>query len=233
MIEIVSLTQHYGVRPVLSDVSLTFPGGAISVIVGPNGMGKSTLLSAMAGVLSPQHGHVAINGLRRRASPEDELAIRRTTIYLPDNPWLPAQRTPREFLLAVGRLYDVPDNALFAEVDRLLELFDLTPQADALIQSLSAGQTKKVALCSALLPDPPVLLLDEPFSGGLDPAGTLVLKRVLKKRVVGGRTIVLTSPVPEIVEEIADRVAILRDGQVVAFDTVDGLRRAADVRGSL
>ena len=78
-----------------------------------------------------------------------------------------------------------------------------------------------------------MLLLDEPFSGGLDPAGILVLKRVLKKRVGGGRTIVLTSPVPEIVEEIADRVAILKDGRVVAFDSVEGLRREADVRGSL
>jgi ABC-type multidrug transport system ATPase subunit len=229
----VSLTQHYGVRPVLRDISLTFPRGAISVVVGPNGMGKSTLLGAMAGVLSPQHGHVAIDGRKRRASAEDELAIRRQVIYLPDTPWLPNQRTPREFLLAVGRLYDVPDDALFAEVDRLLELFDLMPQSEVLIGSLSAGQTKKVALCSALLPDPPVLLLDEPFSGGLDPAGILVLKRLLKKRVGGGRTIVLTSPVPEIVEEIADRVVILKDGQVVAFDSVDGLRQLAGVSGSL
>jgi ABC-2 type transport system ATP-binding protein len=233
MIEVVSLTQHYGVRPVLRDVSLTIPGGAITVVVGPNGMGKSTLLGSMAGVLSPQYGHVTINGLRRRASPEDELAIRRTTIYLPDAPWLPTQRTPREFLLAVGRLYDVPDDELFAELGRLLELFDLTAQADSLISSLSAGQTKKVALASVLLPDPPVLLLDEPFSGGLDPAGILVLKRLLKKRVSSGRTIVLTSPVPEIVEEIADRVVILKDGQVVAFDSVDGLRRMTGVTGSL
>src|SRR5262245_34767232 len=112
MIEVVSLTQHYGVRPVLRDVTLTFPRGAISVIVGPNGMGKSTLLGAMAGVLSPQHGHVAIDGRTRRSSAEDELAIRRLAIYLPDAPWLPNQRTPREFLLAVGRLYDVPDDAL-------------------------------------------------------------------------------------------------------------------------
>jgi ABC-type multidrug transport system ATPase subunit len=233
MIEVVSLTQHYGVRPILRDVSLTFPRGELTVIVGPNGMGKSTLLAAVAGVLSPQHGHVLIDGRQRRASVEDELAIRRTAVYLPDTPWLPTHRTPREFLLAVGRLYGLDDDQLFPEVERLLELFDLASQADALIGSLSAGQTKKVALCSALLPDPPVLLLDEPFSGGLDPAGILVLKRLLKKRVGDGRTVVLTSPVPEIVEEIADRVVILMDGRVVAFDTIDGLRRQAGVGGSL
>lgn len=233
MIEVVSVTQHYGVRPVLRDVSLSIARGEVTAVIGPNGMGKSTLLGAMAGVLSPQHGHVTIDGRRRRGTPEDELAIRKATIYLPDAPWLPTGRTPREFLLAVGRLYDVPEDHLFAELPKLFGLFDLIGQADTPIANLSSGQSKKVALCSALLPDPPVLLLDEPFSGGLDPAGILVLKKLLRRRVADGRTVVLTSPVPEIVEEVADRVVILRDGQVLAFDTVDGLRRQTGVAGSL
>src|SRR5205814_8907426 len=87
--------------------------------------------------------------------------------------------------------------------------------------------------CAALLPGTPVLLLDEPFAGGLDPAGILVLKRLLRKRVTAGGTVVLTSPVPEIVEEIADRVVLLRDGQVTADDTPDGLRRQAGTPGPL
>jgi ABC-2 type transport system ATP-binding protein len=233
MIDVVGLTQHYGVRPVLKDVTLHFSRGELTVIVGPNGMGKSTLLSAMAGVLSPQHGHVAIDGLIRRSTPENELAIRRAAIYLPDTPWMPGGRTPREFLLAVGRLYGRPDDHLFPEVDRLLELFDLGHQADTPIRSLSAGQSKKVALCSILIPDVPVLLLDEPFSGGLDPAGILILKKLLRKKVGEKRTVVLTSPVPEIVEEVADKVVILRDGEVVAFNTLEGLRREAGTVGSL
>lgn len=233
MIEVVSVTQHYGVRPVLKDVSLALARGQITAVIGPNGMGKSTLLGAMAGVLSPQHGHVVIDGRLRRGSPDDELAIRKSVIYLPDTPWLPTSRTPREFLLAVGRLYDLPDDHLFAELPKLLELFDLAAQADTPISSLSSGQSKKVGLCSALLPDVPVMLLDEPFSGGLDPAGILVLKRLLRKRAADGRTVVLTSPVPEIVEEVADRVVILKDGQVLAFDTVEGLRQQTGVRGSL
>jgi ABC-type multidrug transport system ATPase subunit len=233
MIEVVSVTQHYGVRPVLRDVSLSVTRGEVTAVIGPNGMGKSTLLGAMAGVLSPQHGHVTIDGRRRRGSAEDELAIRKTVIYLPDTPWLSTGRTPREFLLAVGRLYDLPDDHLFAELPKLLELFDLAGQADTPITNLSSGQAKKVALCSALLPDVPVMLLDEPFSGGLDPAGILVLKRLLRRRAADGRTIVLTSPVPEIVEEVADRVVILKDGQVLALDTIDGLRRQTGVTGSL
>jgi ABC-2 type transport system ATP-binding protein len=233
MIDVVNLTQHYGVRPILRDVNLRILKGQLAVVVGPNGMGKSTLLGAMAGILSPQRGHVAIDGRIRRSSVENELAIRRMTVYLPDQAWLPLNRTPREFLLAVGRLHDVPDDRMFSEIEKLLELFDLTPQTDSPLKSLSAGQSKKVALASAFLTDVPVLILDEPFSGGLDPGGILVLKRLLKRRTGEGKTIVLASPVPEIVEEIADTVVILKDGQVAAHDTIDGLRRLTGMTGNL
>jgi ABC-type multidrug transport system ATPase subunit len=119
-------------------------------------------------------------------------------------------------------------------VDRLLTLFELREQGDWAISSYSAGQKKKIALSSALVTEVPVLLLDEPFSGGLDPSGLLALKRVLKRRVVEQKnTVVLTSPVPEIVEEIADRIIILRNGEVAAFDNLDGLRRLTGVTGSL
>jgi ABC-type multidrug transport system ATPase subunit len=234
MIELVDVTQHYGIRPVLKRVNLRIEQGELVVVVGPNGMGKTTLLAVMAGVLQPQHGYAAVAGLKRRQSVDDELAIRRMTVYLPNQAWLPAQRTGREFLLSVGRLYDIDEDRLMDHVARLLALFDLAEQADAPVRSYSSGQQKKVALCSALVTEAPVLLLDEPFSGGLDPAGLLALKRVLQRRVRDHRsTVVLTSPVPEIVEEIAQRVIILRDGEVVAFDTLDGLRRLTGHHGSL
>jgi ABC-type multidrug transport system ATPase subunit len=219
---------------VLKRVNLRIERGELAVIVGPNGMGKSTLLAVMGGVLHPQRGHAAIAGVRRRQSVADELALRSLAVYLPDHPWLPALRTGREFLLAVGRLYEVADDRLIGHVERLLSLFDLAGQADSPIRSYSAGQQKKVALCAALVTDAPVLLLDEPFAGGLDPAGILALKRVLQRRVKEqGATVVLTSPVPEIVEEIAQRIIILRDGEVVAADTLAGLRRLTGHDGSL
>ena len=156
------------------------------------------------------------------------------TVYLPDQPWLPASRTGREFVLAVGRLYDVEEERLIEHTIQLLELFDLTDKADSPIQTYSAGQKKKVALCSAIVTEAPVWLLDEPFSGGLDPSGILTLKRLLQYNIRGRKsTIVLTSPVPELVEEIATRVIVVRDGEILAFDTLDGLQRLTGHRGSL
>jgi len=151
VIELFDVTQHYGVRPVLRGISLRIEQGEVVTILGPNGMGKSTLLGVMAGVLSPQRGSVFINGLRRRGSEEEELEIRKRSVYLPDQPWLPANRTAREFLLAVGRLYDVEQERLMDHADQLLELFDLADKGDSPIRSYSAGQKKKIAVCSALV----------------------------------------------------------------------------------
>ena len=234
MIELTDVTQHYGVRPVLRRIDLQVRKGELVVVLGPNGMGKSTLLGVMGGALSPQHGTVSIQGMTRRGSVEDELAIRRMAVYLPDRPWLPGNRTGREFLLGVGRLYDIAEARLIAHVPRLLELFELDQKADAPIRGYSAGQQKKVALCSALVAETPVMILDEPFSGGLDPSGLLALKRVLRHLVDRrGVTVVLSSPVPELIEEIADRILILKDGEILAFDSLDGLQRLTGTRGNL
>lgn len=228
MIRVEGLWHHYGVRPVLRDVSLEIATGELVVLLGPNGMGKTTLLGCLAGVLWPQRGWVAFDGVRRRQSVEEERELRKRIAYLPDDSWLPMQKSGREFLLAVGRLYEVEDFRLFDHATRLLRLLQLEDRGDAPISGYSTGQRKKIALASALITEAPYLLLDEPFSGGLDPAGILALKRVLKHLARDlGRTIVMTTPVPELIEELADRIAILRDGELTAFDTAEGLVSAA------
>jgi ABC-type multidrug transport system ATPase subunit len=234
MINVVHVTHHYGVKPVLRDVSLTVARGEVMALMGPNGMGKSTLMSVMAGVAAPLKGYVEIDGQRRRSGEAAELAIRRKVLYLPAYPWLPSLLSPRQWLLGVGRLYEIDDQRLMGHVDQLLELFNLTEQADQVISALSSGQQKKVSLCGALASQAPVLLLDEPFAGGLDPSGILALKRVLQSHARGDEyTIVFATPVPELVEELADRVAIIRDGQIIAADTIDGLRQTTGVTGGL
>jgi ABC-type multidrug transport system ATPase subunit len=234
VIKVVDVTQHYGMAPVLKRVSLTVERGELLSITGPNGMGKSTLLGVMAGLTPPLRGHVEVAGVRRRSSVEGEQQIRKQVVYLPTEPWLPMHRTGREFLYAVGQLYGVSTDRLNTHVDGLLKLFELDSKADADMGGYSTGQKKKISLCSGLVTDAPIMLLDEPFSGGLDPSGILALKRVLKGLArQGDRTIVLTSPVPELLEELGGRIAVLSKGELVMCDTVEGLRKQSGCDGPL
>lgn len=234
MIEAVRVTQHYGVRPVLTDVSLRVPGGELACVMGANGVGKSTLLAVLAGVHSPQKGHVLVDGMRRRSTEEVESAIRKRVAYLPASAWLPTSRTGRDFLLAVGRLYGVEDERLFDHVERLARLFHLEEKIDSPIAGYSTGQQKKIALASALVTEAPCLILDEPFAGGLDPSGILALRKVLARLAARPDvTVVMATPVPELVEGLAHRVAVMDEGRLVAYDTPAGLRERTGCDGTL
>jgi ABC-type multidrug transport system ATPase subunit len=227
MINVVDVTHHYRVRPVLKRVNLFVRAGDVVALMGPNGMGKSTLMGLMAGTLWPITGHVEIDGKRRRESEAIEMEIRRQVVYLPADPFLPKSRTGREWVLAVGRVYGVDEHRLLDHTQRLLDLFDLTKNADSSIASYSTGQQKKIALCGALVTEAPIMLLDEPFAGGMDPSGIAALKRVLQHLAKRDDfTIVIATPVSELVEEIADRVAIVIDGEIRAYETIDALKRA-------
>jgi ABC-type multidrug transport system ATPase subunit len=228
MIKVVGVSYHYGVRPVLRGIDLTIQKGELVALMGPNGMGKSTLMSVIAGAISPRRGYVEIAGLRRRSTPDDEMSIRRKVFLLPAEPWLPKGYSGRTWLVAVGKIYDIRDEQLFDHVERLLTLFDLHDIADSNMSSYSTGQRKKIALCTALVSEAPVLLLDEPFAGGLDPSGILALKKVLQGLAQRDDvTVLLATPVPELVEELADRVVVLKEGQIVANDTIAGLCQQA------
>ncbi|MEZ6059683.1 MAG: ABC transporter ATP-binding protein [Planctomycetaceae bacterium] len=234
MIRLTEITQHYGVRPVLRKLDLEIRGPGVTAIVGPNGMGKTTLLSVIAGVLSPQKGTVEVDGMVRRSTVENELEIRRRAVFLPDRPWLPKHRTGREFLLSVGAIYGIAVDRLFAHADGLFQLFNLSRESDWPIRSYSNGQQKKLALASAIITDARILLLDEPFGGGLDPAGILALKHVLRRLArEHDYLVVLTAPAPEIIQDLADNFVVVRDGHVVAHESLDGLRRLTGIGGPL
>jgi ABC-type multidrug transport system ATPase subunit len=234
MIDVVNVWHHYGVKPVLRNVSLHIETGELVAVMGPNGMGKSTLLGLIGGVLSPLKGCVKIDGLTRRNSIEEETEIRKKTVYLPDSPFLPMFSTGREFLLAVGRLYEVEEERLLDHAEQLIKLFELVEQADSPIRSYSTGQKKKIGICSALITEVPVMILDEPYSGGLDSSALLALGQILKS--LADRkdvTVVMAVPVPELVEPVAHKIAVVARGEIVAYDTADGLRKIAGCKGDL
>jgi ABC-2 type transport system ATP-binding protein len=131
-------------------------------------------------------------------------------------------------------VYGISDDRLMDHVPRLMSLFNLEDQTDQRIPSYSTGQRKKLALAAALVTEAPLMLLDEPFAGGLDPSGILALKRVLQHhRSKRDAIIVMATPVPELVEELADRIAMLREGRILAFDTLENLRLQAGTNGHL
>jgi ABC-2 type transport system ATP-binding protein len=234
MINVVDISHHYGVRPVLTHINFTVPKGQLVAVMGPNGVGKSTLLGIVAGIIAPAKGYVEIAGLRRRSSEGAELQIRKQTVFLADHPWLPEFMTAREWLLAVGQLYDIESDQLIDHVNRLLDVFQLADKGDSPIRSCSNGQKKKIAICGALVTDARVLVLDEPFTGGLDPSAILVLGRVLKHLAdQSGVTILMASQVPELVEQMAHQVMVLSDTRVAAYDTLEGLRAKTGSKGSL
>ncbi len=234
MIRVENVWHHYGIRPILKNVSLQVEAGQLVALMGPNGMGKSTLLVLIGGLLSPLKGYVEIDGLKRRSSIEAEKAIRKKMVYLPDQPYLPPDVTGREYVLAIGRLYDVEEQRLMEQTDKLLAVFDLDKNADSAIQSYSTGQQKKIGICAALATEAPILILDEPFSGGLDSSALLALSKILKELAERKDvTVVMAVPVPELVEPLAHKIAVIADGQILACDNADGLRKQTGCKGSL
>lgn len=226
MIRVSGVFHHYGLRPILCDVSFDVEVGQTLAIIGPNGSGKTTLLNLMSGFLSPAEGTISVDGRVRRSSVDNELAIRQQTVFLPAEPWFPTNATGRQFLLGVAELYGVAARRRFDHVQRLLSVFHLAELGDAQISSYSTGQKKKLSLCSALVSEASVLLLDEPFSGGLDPAGITAMKQILR-HLTGrsDRTVVLSTPVPELIEEVADEALILSDGKILLHDSISQIKQ--------
>jgi ABC-type multidrug transport system ATPase subunit len=234
MINVLDVSHHYGLRPVLSHVSFRVPPGELVTVMGSNGVGKTTLLGIIAGLIAPARGSVEIHGLRRRSSETAELEIRKQTAYLPDHPWLPEAMTVREWLLAIGGLYDLEPEHLMDHIARLLALFQLAEKGDSPIRTCSNGQKKKVAICGTLVTEAPVLVLDEPFTGGLDPSAILALSRVLehltKQRQV---TVLMASQLPELMEKLSHRILVLTESRIAAYDTLEGLRAKTGCAGTL
>ena len=223
-IRVVNLTCHYGHAAVLRDLDLVVPAGEFVAIMAPNGVGKSTLLKALAGIVPAWRGFIEIDGHRRRQTPESELAARQACVFLPAEDVVPIGSTSLDWVVSYARLWGVDERRALDHGRRLLELFDLdTKQRPT---DGSTGQQHKVALCAALATDAKVLILDEPFGGGLDPSGISALKEVLLHATrKQGRTVVTATPVPELVEDMADRVIMLAGTGIAADGSPQQLMR--------
>lgn len=220
MLEVLGLTKHYAGIPAVEEVSFTVRPGEILGYLGPNGSGKSTTVKMITGLLQPTRGRIVLDGEELRAGPEK---YKRRLGYVPEEPQLYAFLSGREYLQLCGRLRAMPQPELDRKIDAMLALFGLSEARFSAIASYSKGMRQKVLLASALLHDPDLIVLDEPFSG-LDVTTAQVLKALLGDLAQAGKMILYSSHVLEVVERVATRVIILNRGHVAADGSVDELR---------
>lgn len=218
MLEVVGLTKTYGEFSAVKDLSFTAGPGELLGLVGPNGAGKTTTLRCLAGIFPPTHGRITIAGHDLLAQP---VAAKRELAYFSDEPRLFDHLTVRQHLIFTARLYQVLD--VDSRIPPLLEQLDLVDQADQLPGELSRGMKQKVQLACGLLHSPRVLFFDEPLTG-LDPFAIRKTKDLIRGQAAAGRTIVISSHLLHLLEEICTRVLILQRGVKVVHGTLAEIR---------
>ena len=216
MICVNKLVKRYGDFNAVNDLSLEINAGEIFAFLGVNGAGKTTTIKIMTGILRPTSGSVTICG---HDIVNDALAAKRITGYVPDRPQLYNKLTGREFLYFVSELYSVPIRVADPRIDQLLEEYGLQDWQDELTESYSHGMKQRLATCASLVHDPQVIILDEPMVG-LDPRGAKLLKDTFRERAAEGLTIFMSTHSLSVAQEIADKLAIIKQGKILAMGTL-------------
>ncbi|MBZ5552749.1 MAG: ABC transporter ATP-binding protein [Acidobacteriia bacterium] len=220
MLEVSNLVKRFNRIPAVDGVSFTIHRGEILGYLGPNGAGKSTTVKMLVGLMEPTEGRILFHGEDVR---HNRIEFQRRLGYVPEEPNLYPHLTGREYLQLIGRLRGIARRALEPRIDKMLRLFSLWEDRYSPLASYSKGMRQKILLSAALLHDPDVLILDEPFSG-LDVNTALVLRALLRALADEGKMILYSSHMLEVVEKVCSSVVILRDGKVVADGAIQHLR---------
>ncbi|MBM3812123.1 MAG: ABC transporter ATP-binding protein [Acidimicrobiia bacterium] len=220
MLQVANLVKRYNRIPAVDGVSFTVRPGEILGYLGPNGAGKSTTVKMLIGLIEPTSGDIYFDGGDVR---KDWPGFQRRLGYVPEEPSLYPHLAGREYLQLVGRLRGMPRKALEPRMDEMLRLLGLWEDRHTPLASYSKGMRQKILLSAALLHNPELLILDEPFSG-LDVNTAAILRSLLWALAREGKMILYSSHVLEVVEKVCTSVVILRKGKVVAHDAVESLR---------
>jgi ABC-2 type transport system ATP-binding protein len=215
-----ALRKSFGEKVAVAGIDLEIAAGSFAGLVGPNGAGKTTSLSMMTGLLRPDSGQVLVNGLDVWADPPAAKAV---IGVVPDQAPLFDRLSGAELLEYAGRLRGLPAAEAVGRAAQLLDVLDLTADAKRLVADYSTGMRKKAALGCALIHNPAVLFLDEPLEG-VDPVSADVIRRLLTRFTGSGSTVLFSSHVMELVEQVCDHVSIIDQGRIVATGTTDQVR---------
>jgi ABC-2 type transport system ATP-binding protein len=217
-LEVHDLTKTYGTFVAVSGLSFAVKRGEVLGLVGPNGAGKTSTLRAIAGIHPPTDGFVRICGFDLRTDPVE---AKRRLAFMPDEPRLFDYLTVEEHLRFVARLYQVADVA--ERIGPLLEEFELVDRCKSLPTELSRGMKQKLMIACGFIHSPEVLIFDEPLTG-LDPLGIRRMKESIVRRSGEGASVILSSHLLHLVEELCDTVAIIQQGKRIAYGTVEDLK---------
>jgi ABC-type multidrug transport system ATPase subunit len=223
-IELRGVLKSYRGMRALDHVSLTIEPGQIVSLLGPNGAGKTTLIRCLIGIAAPDKGGIYLDEQEFR---RDCLELRRRIYLLPDFPFLFWEHSVLRNIAIVLRLFDADGFGAENRVLALLKDFDLLPLALRPLNSLSRGQAYKAGLVALLAADREVWLLDEPFASGMDPHGIDAFKSHARAAAARGRTIIYSTQILDVAERFSDRVCLMHQGAIHAFDTLARLRESA------
>jgi ABC-2 type transport system ATP-binding protein len=229
MIELVGLKKFFGELKAVNGIDLLVPKGEFFAVLGPNAAGKTTTIKMIAGLMKPSEGHIKVAGFDVQIDP---LEARSRLAYVPDFPFLYDKLTPWEFIVFTGEIFQMDRSVIDRTGRALVERFHLEEFVNKPIEGLSHGTKQRVAIVSALLHDPEVFVIDEPMVG-LDPQHARIVKDVLKERTEAGMTVFLSTHQLSVAEEMADRIGIIHQGQLIAVGSREELRQLSGVDGAL
>ena len=220
MLRIENLTKTYGEKRAVDNLSLHIAPGEIYGFIGHNGAGKTTTLKAVVGILQFDKGEVFIKGESIRKNP---LACKQKIAYIPDNPDLYEFMTGIKFLNFIADIFGVPEEKRQERIRKYADLFEMTENLAQPIASYSHGMKQKLAIISAWIHEPKLIIMDEPFVG-LDPKSAHILKQMMREICDEGGAIFFSTHVLEVAEKLCDKVAIIRNGQLIQSGTMQEVK---------
>ena len=220
MIEFRDVTKDYDGKLALNHLNLTLESGEIVGLIGHNGAGKSTTIKSLVSVINPTQGQIFVDG---KELSTNRLEIKKKIGYVADSPDLFLRLTANEFWELVATSYDMTTAEVETRLGELLAIFDFASHRYEVIESFSHGMRQKVFVIGALLSDPDIWVLDEPLTG-LDPQAAFDLKQMMREHANKGNTVLFSTHVLEVAEQLCDKIAILKKGELIFYGTVEDLK---------
>lgn len=220
MLEISHLKKTYGDKKAVDDLSLKIEPGEIYGFIGHNGAGKTTTLKSVVGILKFDGGEIKINGL---SVAENAIECKKLLAYIPDNPDLYDFMTGIQYLNFIGDIFGVDQQTRKERIQKYGDMFEISNDLAQPISALSHGMKQKVAIISAWLHDPKLIIMDEPFVG-LDPKASFLLKEMMHEAVKSGAAIFFSTHVLEVAEKLCDKIAIIKNGKLIKCGTTEEVK---------